>query len=237
MGDESDALADAIIDWSRRLSYAVKDVKFGCIGYSENGRVNGGLDLTDQIGLDTFLNYGTGTVRTQHFGGDNGSVLNNHANYYGSSSGPCGMMALRFADEYLSFRSGAERVYINFTDSPNQPGEHDDWSVEYLNPDNGYWTSQQGKVHTVFSGGEIPMVEAPWLMSEYTGGTVLYASPSFSGVSLNDLPETAIIQLTNSIAFTVPVSMKDGISHGMMVTVLTPDDAVRAERFFVIKFE
>ena len=74
-------------------------------------------------------------------------------------------------------------------------------------------------------------------MSEYTGGTVLYASSSFSGVSLNDLPVTGAMQHSYSIYFTIPESLKDGQYHSIKVTVLSQDQAVRAERNFSIIFE
>ena len=152
------------------------------------------------------------------------------------------MMALRFANDYFSFRSGANRIYVNFTDEPNQPNHVSGWSVEYLNPSNGNWTPQQGTVHTVFSGStsfsnQTGYSERPWLMSEYTGGTVLYASSSFSGVSLNDLPVTGAMQHSYSIYFTIPESLKDGQYHSIKVTVLSQDQAVRAERNFSIIFE
>ena len=192
--------------------------------------------------MNTFLNYGSGTSRTQHFGGTNASVLQNYANNYGYTGNECGVMALRFADSYFSFRSGANRIYVNFTDEPNQPDYLSGWSVEFLNPTNGNWTPQQGTVHTVFSGStnfsnQTGYCEKPWLMSEYTGGTVLYASSNFSGVSLNSLPVTGAMQHSYSIYFTIPETMKDGQYHSLKVTVLSQDQSVRAERNFSIRFE
>lgn len=99
-----------------------------------------------------------------------------------------------------------------------------------------------GTIHTVYSGNTSyanrPLyMEQSWLMSEYTGGTVLYASSNFSGVSLNDLPVTGAMQHSYSIYFTVPESLKDGQYHSLKVTVLSQDQSVRAERNFSIKFE
>ena len=242
MDEESDAVARDIVNWANSLTNSGIDIQFGCVGYSVYGNINGGIDFTSQSGLSNFLNYGTGTQRTQHFGGANASSLQNYANNYGQVGGECGVMALRFANDYFTFRTGANRIYVNFTDEPNQPNYATAWSVEYLNPTNGNWTPQQGTVHTVYSGStyfshETGLNEKPWLMSEYTGGTILYASSSFTGVSLNDLPVTGAMQHSYSIYFTVPESLKDGQYHSLKVTVLSQDQAVRAERNFSIRFE
>ena len=241
MDDESDAIARDIVNWANNLTTSGIDIQFGCVGYSVNGYVNGAIDLTDHTGLNAFLDYGSGTSRTQHFGGANADALEYYANYYGVVQDECGVMALRFANDYFSFRNGANRIYVNFTDEPNQPNHVSGWSVEYLNPTNGNWTPQQGTVHTVYSGEtnyshQSGLCEKPWLMSEYTGGTVLYASSNFSGVSLNDLPVTGAMQHSYSIYFTNVESLKDGNYHNMKVTVLTEDHAVRAERNFSVKF-
>ncbi|MBQ8957120.1 MAG: VWA domain-containing protein [Bacteroidales bacterium] len=242
MNEESDALTRDIISWANNLTNSGIDIQFGCVGYSEYGYVNGGIDFSNQTGLNTFLNYGSGTSRTQHFGGINAETLEYYAERYGDVDGECGMMALRFANDYFSFRNGANRIYVNFTDEPNQPDHVSGWSVEYLNPANGNWTPQQGTVHTVFSGSpnftnQTGYAEKPWLMSEYTGGTVLYASSNFSGVSLNTLPVTGAMQHSYSIYFVVPETMKDGQYHSLKVTVLSQDQSVRAERNFSIRFE
>lgn len=242
MDEESDAVARDIVNWANSLTNSGIDIQFGCVGYSVSGNINGSIDFTDQSGLSDFLNYGTGTQRTMHFGGTNASSLQYYANNYGHVSDECGVMALRFANDYFSFRTGANRIYVNFTDEPNQPSYQNGWSVEYLNPSNGNWTPQQGTVHTVYSGStgfshQTGYNERPWLMSEYTGGTVLYASSNFSGVSLNSLPVTGAMQHSYSIYFTIPESLKDGQNHRLLVTVLSQDQAVRAERNFSIRFE
>jgi hypothetical protein len=242
MNEESDAVARDIVSWANSLTNSGIDIQFSCVGYSEYGYVNGAIDFTNQDGLSNFLNYGSGTERTQHFGGSNATTLQNQARNYGDVSNECGVMALRFANDFFTFRNGTNRIYVNFTDEPNQPSHINGWSVEYLNPSNGYWTPQQGTVHTVFSGStgfsnQTGYNERPWLMSEYTGGTVLYASSNFSGVSLNDLPVTGAMQHSYSIYFTVPESLKDDQYHSLRVTVLSQDQSVRADRNFSIKFE
>ena len=242
MSEESDAVARDIIDWANSLANSNIDIQFGCVGYSEYGYVNGGIDFTNKNGLDDFLNYGTGTNRTKHFGGANASTLQSLASSYGSVYDECGVMALRFANDYFTFRSGANRIYVNFTDEPNQPYYNDDWSVEYLNPLKGNWTPQQGTVHTVYSGSssfnnQTGYNEHPWLLSEYTGGTVLYASSYFTGVSLYDLPVTGAMQHSYSVYLTISESLIDGQFHNLKVTVLSQDQEVRGEREFLIKFE
>lgn len=253
MSEESDALARDIVNWANNLTNSGIDIRFGCVGYtgweSSAYWLDGAIDLTNQDELSNYLNFGSGVERTRHFGGVNAANLQSQAyNYtqYHHDAGwdieECGMMALLFADQYFTFRNGANRIYVNFTDEPNQPCGASNWSVEYLNPSNGHWTPQQGTVHTVFSGptsfsNQTGYCEKPWLMSEYTGGTVLYASANFSGVSLNDLPVTGAMQHSYSIYFTVPESLKDGQYHNLRVTVLSQDQSVRAERNFSIKFE
>jgi hypothetical protein len=242
MGEEADAVANDIVNWANNLVNSGIDIQFGCVGYSVWGDINGGIDFTTQTGLAEFLDYGSGTYRTQHFGGANEEDLAGYASNYGYTGDECGVMALRFANDYFSFRPGANRIYVNFTDEPNQPYYHDEWSVEYLNPVNGNWLPQQGTVHTVYSG--YPEIyesagysEKPWLMSEYTGGTILYANSDFSGVSLDDLPVTGAMQHSYSIYFTIPNSMRDRTDHDMKVTLLTKDETVRAEREFQISFD
>lgn len=245
MYEEADAVARDIVNWANNLANSGIDIQFGCVGYSVWGDINGGIDFTTQNGLDEFLNYEgyTGTARTQHFGGENAEELESFANSYGYTGDECGVMALRFANDYFSFRVGANRIYVNFTDEPNQPYYHDEWSVEYLNPENGNWLPQQGTVHTVFSENpdyysESPgYYEYPWRMSEYTGGTILYANSDFSGVSLDDLPVTGAMQHSYSIYFTIPDSMRNRVEHKMKVTLLSKDESVRAEREFLIDFD
>jgi hypothetical protein len=243
MSEESDAVARDIVDWANSLANSNIDIQFGCVGYSEYGNVNGGIDFTNHNGLDDFLDYGYGTSRTQHYGGPNASTLQSLALSYGNVYDECGVMALRFANDYFTFRNGANRIYVNFTDEPNQPYYDDNWSVEYLNPIKGNWTPQQGTVHTVFSESPDYFIhqpgynEMPWLLSEYTGGTVLYASSYFTGVSLNDLPVTGAMQHSYSIYLTVPETLFDGQFHNLKLTVLSQDHEVRGEKDFLIKFE
>lgn len=203
MGDEADKLANQIISWSSTISQTM-DAQFSCVGY--NGLITGAIDITDQNTLSSYLNESSGIYRTQHFGGDNAvqltanaSTLNSSASF--SSQVECDPLALYFADENFSFRSTANRIYINMTDEYSySPTEY--YSVETINSNHTTynWSTSQGIIHTVWSGGSYSSPttyhssEQPWLMSDYTGGTTkLDADPDFGNVDLNELPVTGAI--------------------------------------------
>ena len=63
----------------------------------------------------------------------------------------CGVAALRMADENFAFRTGANRVYVDFTDEPSQPNGKEEFTVEYVNPVNNNWPTTKGTIHTVYS--------------------------------------------------------------------------------------
>ena len=157
--------------------------------------------------------------------------------YY--SSAECGVVALRFADEKFTFRSGANRVYINFTDEPNQPGGYGEWSVEYVNNQTN-WPSYKGTIHTVFSAekltSETEENEFPWRLSEYTGGTIIYTSSSFEEVNLIQLPVTGAMQNSYVIKFTNIEDLLDGKTHKVKITILSADGKVKAEKTFDVTF-
>ena len=253
MGDEADGIARDIVTWAGELSASDIDVKFGCVGYGGNdGRqygslvngygVTGALNITDYMELNNFLNNRsvTNTSRTKGYAGDDTSELYTIAeNSYSRAGGECGVQALRFADEHFSFRLGANRVYVNFTDDANYPGGDDEISVSYV-ADAMNWNTNKGTIHTVFSGSSSSLNysigEAPWLLSEYTGGTVMEVSPTFSGVTLNSLPVTGAMQNSYIIRFTNVSEFMDGQSHEVKVTILSEDGRVRAEKIFYIVF-
>lgn len=134
MGEEANAIARDIIDWAEKLAASSLDVRFGCVGY--DGGINGVLNITTIEDLNEYLSRYPGTSRTSYFGGDDASTLSS-ASYSYRTGGECGMAALRFADKQFSFRTGANRIYVNFTDEPNQPGGQSAFSVFYLNDQNG----------------------------------------------------------------------------------------------------
>lgn len=244
MSEEADAVARDIVDWANTLVSSRLDVRFGCVGYSEYGSVNGGVDITGVDELREFLNRQgfSGTNRTMEFAGSNQSSLGSAASTYRIGGGDeCGVLALRFADERFSFRMGANRIYVNFTDEPNQPAGNKEWSVDYVN-DQTQWSTSKGTIHTVYSDnynyqesklGE----EYPWRLSEYTGGTILYAPSDFSGVTLNTLPVTGAMQNSYVIRFTNVAKFMDGKPHEIKVTILSEDGRTCAERTFYVTFE
>lgn len=239
MDQEADAVARDIAEWAELLDNSGTDIEFACVGY-QYGNINGAIDFTDASSLSSFLNYGTGPSRTSHFGGSHSSSLQSYARNFYQVSGECGGMALRFADAYLNFRSGANRIYVNFTDEPNQPNYYSYYSTESFNTN---WSSQQGAVHTVYSstdtlkyGERINYAEKPWRISWYTGGTVLFADPYFTDVDLNKLPVTGAIQNSYILRFVINNSLRDGYYHNLVVTVKSKDEQIQARRSYSINF-
>ncbi len=240
MSEEADAIARDIVSWANLLENSRIDIRFGCVGYSVSGTINGAINLTDAENLSTYLNRTSGTSRTVGFSGTDASALKTAANAFGSSYDECGGMALRYADKYMKFRSGANRIYVNFTDEPNQPHGNTGWSTEFFKSQSN-WSTVKGTVHTVFSGSRtftetIGSKERPWNISEYTGGTVLYASSNFSGVTLSSLPVTGAMQNSYVIRFTNVADLMDGNTHEVKITILSADGKTRAERTFYIVF-
>ena len=238
MDAEADAIARDIVSWSKSLTSKF-DVCFGCVGY--NGLITGAINMTTVENVSQYLNRSSGIDRTFGFSGSDASRLKSAAYSYDLiSQEECGVAALRYADENFTFRQGANRIYINFTDEPNQPGGKSGFSVRYLESQTT-WPTTKGTIHTVYSGSTSFTEssfsrEKPWKMSDYTGGTTLYTSGSFSGVSLQNLPVTSAIQNSYIIRFSNISEFMDGKSHEIKITVYAEDGAVRAERRFYINF-
>ncbi len=239
MGQEADAIARDIISWSDNLELSGMDILFGCVGYSVSGTINGGINITNATALSEYLNYSSGTSRTMHFAGNDASALQAAAAGY-SVSDECGGMALRYADANISFRQSANRIYVNFTDEPNQPAGKQEYSVEYF-ADQANWNTSQGTVHTVYSADttfiEVQYYrEKPWRISEYTGGTILVAPEDFSGVTLESLPVSGAMANSYIIRFTNISEFMDGQPHAVTITILSADGRTRAEKTFYITF-
>lgn len=99
----------------------------------------------------------------------------------------------------------------------------------------------KGTIHIVFSGSRtftesIGSRERLWNISEYTGGTVLYALSSFSGVTLSSMPVTGAMQNSYVIRFTNVADLMDGRTHEVNITILSADGKTKAERTFYIVF-
>lgn len=244
MDDEADTIARDIVDWARKLNSQL-DVKFGCVGY--DGKITGAIDMTSYEALSSYLNSSTGTNRTKGFGGSNSSYLSGYSSSYSTSNyqDECGMGALHFANDLFTFRKGANRIYVNFTDEPNYPEQGSyftKYSVHYLDPSKNYWDPSLGTIHTIFSGSTswtetIYVDERPWRMSEYTGGTIMYTNSSFTGVSLDNLPVTQAMKNSYVIKFTNIDKMMDGKVHTVKITIKSPDGKVCAEATFSIVFK
>ena len=149
------------------------------------------------------------------------------------------MVALRFADDNFAFRNGSNRIYVNFTDEPNQPNGNQKWSVEALKTN--IWNTSKGTIHTVWSGGNYTSWtslsdENPKLMSTYTGGTSKDVNASFTNVTLDDLPVTGAMQNSYIIRFTNISEFMDGQPHVVKVTVVSNDGKVQAEKEFYVIF-
>ena len=243
MDEEADTIAKDIIDWSANLAKTL-DIRFGCVGYDVSGYVNGAFDFNTADSLSSYLNREGytywGTERTVGFLDE---TLETAAANYGRVWDECGVMALRFANDKFSFRTGANRVYVNFTDEPNQPDGEEQWSVNWVK-DPANWPTTNGTVHTVFSEDstyysyywEDLYDERPWLLSDYTGGTTIFAPSDFKGVSLDDLPITGALQNSYYIRVTNVENLFDGQEHTVKITILSPNGTVRAEREYKVVF-
>lgn len=232
MSEEADAIARDIISWSSSLAANGLDIKFACVGY--DGAINGAIDFTSAKSLSNYLEEGTGTSRTRGFSGKKAEQLSNVTEKYrtgGDDYNECGMAALRFANDNFTFTRGSNRIYVNFTDEPNQPNGNSGFSVEWLKTG---WDTSMGTIHTVFSGGTETSKEYNYLMSDYTGGTVLNTNSSFSNVSLFDLPVTGAMQNSYIIRMTNVKKYMDGNNHNVKITVYTP--SVKVEREYLVRF-
>lgn len=242
MSEEADLLAAEIENWSAKLA-TMLDIRLGCVGY-DDGYISGGIDLNVPDSLYKFLNreYYTGTYRTYGWGGDNALDLEDIAyDYY--TYGECGAAALHFADKNFNFRSGANRLYVNFTDEPNQPGgeAYKAYSVYSVSSQDD-WKVWQGTIHTVFSGGdyyddtyswEDYRYEKPWMLSDFTGGTSILDAPAdFEGVTLDALPVTGALANSYNVKFHFTEDLATGL-HTVKVTILSPDNTVKAVREFI----
>lgn len=193
MDDEADNVANNIAAFATALSNSGLDVKFGCVGYGDYKRITGALNITTATNLSSYLNRsGTnGTYRTMGYGGSDAAALETNADNYGYVGGENGVQGCLFANEYFAWRSGASKVFINFTDEPTQSLSDGSFNTAQLcNTIGGLAT-----VHTVFSedttyysGYWGPTYERPWKMSECSGGTVKFISSDASDLVLTDLP-------------------------------------------------
>ena len=246
MGEEANAVAKEILDWSKMLSKTL-DMRFGCVGYDYNGEVNGAINMCGINEIDAFLNRSGkyGIYRTMGFEGPDKDVLaKEYARYRTGTwtADECGVSSLRYADDLFNFRKNTNRVYVNFTDEPNYPQGHEPMSTQWVKDPNN-WPTTKGTIHTVYSSTYVNWTERPlweeypWNLSAYTGGTEIKTNSSFSGVSLSTLPITGALQNSYIIKFTNVESLFDGQPHKIKITILSPNGTVRAEKEYVVTFK
>ena len=246
MGEEADAVAKEILDWSKMLSKTL-DMRFGCVGYDYNGEVNGAINMCGINEIDAFLNRSGkyGIYRTMGFEGPDKDVLAKEYARYSTGTwyaDECGVSSLRYADDLFNFRKNTNRVYVNFTDEPNYPQGHEPMSTQWVKDPNN-WPTTKGTIHTVYSSTYVNWTERPlweeypWNLSAYTGGTEIKTNSSFSGVSLSTLPVTGALQNSYIIKFTNVESLFDGQPHKIKITILSPNGTVRAEKEYVVTFK
>jgi len=272
MSEEADAVAEQIIGYADYLSEQRSDMdfRFGCVGYGYNSdtKIYGAINITDVNSLSSYLNRaGTyGVNRTVGYGGSYATELQQKANSYSASGGECGVLAFRYADENFNFRSKASIFYVNFTDEPNQPGGNVAWSVDYTKDPSIWKNPYNGTIHTVFSDPDTTTicqrtqlycnywldsyVERPWLMSDYSGGTIIFTDPTFTtfragdinpaasmraasngSISLTSLPVTGAMVYSSIIRFKNTSKVPDG-EHEVKITIQTNDKSVQGEKVF-----
>ena len=241
MSEEADALARDIISWSQELSNSGLDAKFGIVGYE--GPITGAINLTDAVSLSNYLNgNGSGTSRTYHFGGADAEALKTAAaDYLVGGWHECGASAIKFANDKFAFRQGANRIYVNFTDEPNQPNSKPEYSVKFFENQNN-WPASQGTVHTVYSSSQFEtdtwnQKERPWLISEYTGGSTQFVKYDFSDANLSSLTVTGAMQHSYIIKFTNIDDLIDGNTHKVHVTIKSEDGSTTADKTFDVIFK
>lgn len=239
MNEEADAIARDIISWSQQLAASGLNTQFGLVGY--DGKITGGIDMTTAKNLEQFISNGSGTSRTKHFGTDRSDWSALASRYFLSSSqDECGVAAIRLADENFKFRKSANRIYVNFTDEPNYPASKSDFSVKYF-ANQSNWLAAKGTVHTVYSSSRFETntwnkEEQPWLISDYTGGTTIFTSSSFTGVTLASLPVTGAMENSYIIRFTNIEELLDGKTHKVHITIRSEDGSITADKIFNVVF-
>lgn len=216
MYEEADSVAKSIIDFANFLQSSGLDAKFAIVGYDYG--VNGGINFTNAQSISTYLNRYTGTSRTYGFSGADSAALENRAYSFGYPSGENGVIAAIFADSVYSWRAGAQRVIVNFTDEPTQSN-----AIMWNNAMGCSLLSGKATVHTVFSQDSTywsysQYDERPWELSTCTGGTIKFIPTDASGLNLRDLPVAGALANSYLVEY---VSARTGVAHVVKITVYT----------------
>lgn len=265
MSEEANRIYNDIVEWADELSRTL-DIRFGCIGYG--GFVSGAINLTTATQLRSWLEAKDwmtnvdGIWRTRGFVGSDAERLYQasligyrvvgssyvYTGIYHPDASECGVVGLRFANDLFSWRSGANRVYVNITDEPNQPNGNSDYSTQWVKQ---YWTATQGTIHTVYtqrsSWAETYMnyvdKDYPWDLSLYTDGTMLFTNSNFrdndgNDIRLSDLPVSGALQNSYIIRFTNVESLFDNQYHQVHITVRSnsANGEIIADKTFSVLF-
>lgn len=233
MDEEADGVADKIVAFANVLTQSGVDAKLAVVGYGGSGEVNGAADFDGAAGVEAYLKRQglKGTSRTMGFEGTKAETLRTKADAQGDPSGENGISGLMFAEANLSFRPGAARVFVNFTDEPTQPGNKAPWMTKTIC--NG-WTPTRGTIHTVWSGSQsletTPATrwtegddENPADLSRCTpGGIVKNVKADATDLDLTTLPLTSALANSALVEF----RSKDATApHDVVVTVKSGDTA------------
>lgn len=221
MGEEADSIASKIIEFVNFLQSSGLDLRVGVVGY--NGRVTGAVNLTTASLLNAYLTRTgfTGTSRTVGYGGADSARLQTAAGTFASGVfGENGIVGVWFADSLFSWRGGAQRVYVNFTDEPTQPNNIVYWSTEGLC---ARWLPTKGTIHTVYSADTSRtwtrlQTERPWDLSTCTGGTSKFIPTNAAGLDLRNLPVTGALASSRLVEF---LSGNPNAPHTVIITVKT----------------
>ncbi len=129
-----------------------------------------------------------------------------------------------FADSLYSWRAGAQRVFINFTDESTQPDGYYNWSTEYMCNE----ILGRATIHTVFSndtttydgesgyGWQDLIDERPWAFSECTGGTIKFVDEYATGLNLADLPVAGALSNSYLVEY---VTAGSNAVHTVVITI------------------
>ena len=224
MSEEADSVANGIIKFANFLQASGLSVQFGIVGY--DGNVNGGINFTNAQNLTNYLNrtvYGsqvTGTSRTYGFSGTDSAALANAAYSFASGVyGENGVVGALFADSNFSWRSGAQRVFVNFTDEPTQPDYNHYWNTALLCDKIG----GKATIHTVFSEDTTSYssywnadYERPWEMSYCTGGTIKFLDSYATGLDLTNLPVAGALSNSYLVEY---AAGSTGTTHSVIITI------------------
>ncbi|HEX2936392.1 MAG TPA: hypothetical protein VHO72_13645 [Bacteroidales bacterium] len=212
MSEEADSIASQISSFASFLEANGIDLRVGCVGHY--GEVNGALNITTVDKLKTYLGKYTGTSRTSYFGGtetEADALETNAQNFCSNYNGDENAIpSLLFADKYFSWRPGAARFYITFTDEALQPevGTFD------LPEFQSKWKYSNGIVNSVFSlkdyywNGAQPDTTSehenslewnlttavrPWALARHSGGVEMYIHSDCKDLDLKKLKATSML--------------------------------------------